>query len=109
MPILCLGFLPIARQLQKLRAYSYKRCMQAFSLSGHAGRCPQLGVILHLSRKMMATKVIKKKSLWHRSTTVATFYEKQTVCTEGQADSEDDQTGQSTAGYSRQVPCLEKI
>lgn len=56
-----LGFLPIARQLQKLRAYRYKRCMQAFSLSGHAGRCPQLGVILHLSRKMMATKMIKKR------------------------------------------------
>lgn len=70
---------------------------------------PSVGSHLALKQKNDGHEDDKKKSLWHRSTTVATFYEKQTVCTEGQAGSEDDQTGQSTAGYSRQVPCLEKI
>lgn len=100
MPNLCLGFLPIDKQLQKLRAH--------ISLSGHVGYCPRLGVILHLKQKNGGHED-DIKSLWRRSTITMTFYEKQTVRAWGQADSEEGQTGQSTAGYSCQVPCLEKI
>ena len=101
MPSLCLGFLPIDRQLQKLRAH--------ISLSGHVGHGPRLGVILHLKQKNGGHEDDKKKPFWHRSTITMTFYEKQIVGAGGEADSEEDQTGQSTAGYSRQVPCLGKI
>lgn len=57
MPSLCLGFLPIDRQLQKLRA--------PISLSGHVGHGPRLGVILHLKQKNGGHEDdLKKKNLF---------------------------------------------